>query len=68
MNHFARQHYGNPKRTRQDKRAALVSLLNWRRSLDGLDGEQLAHTHGLSVAECAAALEDARKHRGAREQ
>lgn len=56
--------FGNKRRTQQDKRVALQSLLVMRRTLDGLTAEGLARTHGLTVAECGAALEDAKARRG----
>lgn len=66
MNHFAKRSFGNKTRTKADKRAALVSLLAMRRTLDGLDAEKLARTHGLPLGECQAALDDARRRREAR--
>jgi hypothetical protein len=58
--------FGNKRRTQQDKRVALQSLLVMRRTLDGLTAEDLARTHGLPVAECGAALEAQRAVREAR--
>ena len=45
------------KRTKQDRRAQLVQVLTFRRSLDGITAADVARWTGLSEAECADALQ-----------
>lgn len=60
------RHYGNRAPGKAAQRVALMSMLWFRRSLDGVDLESLSRSYGLSAAEVCAAVEAERVRRETR--
>ena len=60
-----RRHYGNKKRTMQDKRQAAFMMLTMRASLDGVTEESLVRSCGVTPVEAKEMLDKERARRAA---
>jgi hypothetical protein len=58
-----RQFYGNQKRTKQQKRSALLQLLVLRESLDDLDFGGVARSYGMTEAQVLELVTEEKRRR-----
>ena len=57
--------YGNKRRTKTDMRAAAVTMLTMRQSLDGVTVETLVRSYGLNPVEATSMLDKEKDRRAA---
>ena len=57
--------YGNKRRTKTDMRAAALTMLTMRQSLDGVTVETLTRSYGLSPVEATSLLQKEQERREA---